>query len=68
MGAGICQKVLDAHPRIRDCGTAAVLKNVTFLRMEHVPYLCITLANIVQVLPGAPVSVCRAKYCCACLP
>lgn len=50
MGAGVGQKVLDAHPRLKEPGTAVVLKNVTFLRMEHVPYLCITLANIVQVV------------------
>ena len=68
MGAGICQKVLNAHPRIRDCGTAAVLKNVTFLRMEHVPYLCITLANIAQVLPWGRLAQRKAGHCCACLP
>lgn len=43
-----------------------VLKNVTYLRMEHVPYLCITLANIAQVLLCRLVSVLHmyALLCC----
>ena len=49
VGAGICQKVLQTHPQIGKPGATMVLRDVTFLKMSHVPYLCITPANIAQV-------------------
>jgi hypothetical protein len=49
VGAGIDHKVLQAHPQICKPGTAMVLRDVTFLKMSHVPYLCITLPNIAKV-------------------
>ena len=49
VGAGICQKAVQAHPQISKPGTAIVLRDVTYLKMSNVLYLCITPPNITKV-------------------
>ncbi|KAK9908721.1 hypothetical protein WJX75_001943 [Coccomyxa subellipsoidea] len=55
MGAGIDRKVLQSHPRL-DPGAVLVLDQVSYLKMESVPYLCVTSANVVKVVPSGPVA------------
>ncbi|EIE25258.1 hypothetical protein COCSUDRAFT_61489 [Coccomyxa subellipsoidea C-169] len=47
MGAGIDRKVLQSF-RL-DPGTVLVLKQVSYLKMSNVPYLCVTPPNVLRV-------------------
>jgi len=59
VGAGVTARGMDAQPGLAP-GAAVLLRDVAVLRLGRVPYLAITPANVVKVLPQVNHKTCRA--------